>query len=236
MTTQTPIGFASGCFTAHDYDMALHKTVQSGGSAFEVGCYRTEWLALAHRWTSERPVDVDVVRSLHTPRFSSRAERKVANILGGLGLPLVLHADRLIDAGVWRDLGSSVLVENLAEPETFGSDLATLDTVFDALPDAGFCLDVSHAFAAGGMPLLRRLAHTYRTRLAQLHVGCTGVSDHPGEQTPDDTHLVEAALSTAGRTVPVIVERPLHNATQSDLMATIDALSAVCAQFGGDRP
>jgi sugar phosphate isomerase/epimerase len=231
----TPIGFASGCFTATDYDLALAVGRAHRTSAFELGCYQTSWLPLACGRARQVAAGSWPWLSVHTPRFAPRQEQRVAEQLGELGLPLVLHADRLRAPAAWRPLGAAVLVENIAEPGRRGSTADTLDEVFAALPDARFCLDVSHAYAVGGRPLVVDLARRYPDRLAQLHVGCTGVPERPGEPLPADADLVRLALDAADRTLPVIIERPWADPWAESVGTAVAAIRAVVAGRSGVR-
>jgi len=225
-----PVGFASGCFTATDYDTAWDINRRHGGQAFEVGCYRTEWVSRAKAWIADAPPDIPI--SVHLPRYKAVREAAVAAAFASLDRPLVLHADRIAAPRSWRGLGSAVLVENIAHPAVFGSTAADLDEVFAALPAARFCLDVSHAFGAGGVRAVSELAARFQDRLAQLHVGCTGVPARP-MPWPSDAELVHIAGEAAGRPVPVIIERPCADGRAPEVGHLFDAISAVVSL--GDR-
>jgi hypothetical protein len=117
------------------------------------------------------------------------------------------------------------LVENIAEGDRFGATPETLDIVFDALPKARFCLDVSHAYGAGGPALVRELAERYRDRLVQLHVGCTGVLTWLEEPLPSDAELVRMVTAVTCTPIPVIVERPFDKTEVAHVLKPIrDAL------------
>jgi len=227
------IGFASGCFTATDYDLALSINDAHGGTAFELGCYQTSWLPEAESWVRRTPPGRIPLMSVHTPRFTAEQESHVAHVLGSLDAPLIVHADRVYSAAVWRRFGWRTVIENIADPTKFGSTAESLDMVFARLPEASFCLDVSHAFGAGGPALVRELAGRYRDRLAQLHIGCVGVPVWPNDPLPEDAALVRLAWDIADREVPVIVERPFPAVGVS---ARCDSLDAIRHELSGVRP
>jgi hypothetical protein len=229
------IGFASGCFTATDYDLALSINDAHGGTAFELGCYQTAWLSQAESWARRVPPGRIPLMSVHTPRFTARQEPRVADILGSLGLPMIVHADRVGNPALWRLYGPATVIENIADPARFGSTAESLDTVFARLPEASFCLDVSHAFGAGGPDLVRELARRYRDRLTQLHVGCVGVPVWPGDPLPADAALVRSAWDSADKEVPVIVERPFPEVGVSEA-ARCDSLDAIRRTLSAVRP
>jgi hypothetical protein len=227
------IGFASGCFTATDYDLALSINDAHGGTAFELGCYQTAWLSQAESWARRTPPGRIPLMSVHTPRFTAQQESRVADVLGPLDVPMIVHADRVRNPARWRLFGPRTVIENIADPAKFGSSAENLDTVFARLPEASFCLDVSHAFGAGGPALVRELAWRYRDRLTQLHVGCVGVPVWPDDRLPEDAALVRLAWDTADKEVPVIVERPFPEVRVS---ARCDALDAIRRTYSVVRP
>jgi hypothetical protein len=80
---------------------------------------------------------------------------------------IVLHPDGLPDAAWMRGTSCGLSIENLA-PST-GFDSERLADVLDAHPQAGLCLDLSHAFS-GPEGEAEALLARFGRRLRQVHV------------------------------------------------------------------
>jgi hypothetical protein len=228
-----PLGLASGCFssTRSGYPPLIEFHRRNGCTAIELGCYLTPWVTRFEAEVATLDLRGFSWVSVHAPRFTSTAEPGVARRLAALGLPLVVHADHIVNSSWWRPLGAQVLVENIAFPDRFGATPDSLDRMFEALPQARFCLDVSHAFGAGGPALVHQLASRYAARLAEVHVGCTGVPAWPHDPLPTDASLVDSAFAAAGRIVPVIVERPLPGMRAPQVLDELNSLRCVMATW-----
>lgn len=177
----------------------------------------------------ERLPDIGQVHHLHAPAHRLRhTDEEVVARLDGTGLPVVVHPDTIVDIGPWRRMGRRTVVENLDGRATTSYVLtAQLGRLFDVLPDARLCLDVSHAVRAGSLRLVRNLARTFSDRVAVLHVGCRSGRSYRDRLDPVDLHAVGCALDFAGP-VPVVLERSIP--------ADVDAgraLSRMAAQLRG---
>lgn len=84
---------------------------------------------------------------------------------------VVVHPDQITQPDAWLPLGRRLVVENMDPRKTLGQLPEHLEPLFDALPDAGFCLDVAHAGAVEeDMGVAMRLLDAFGARLRQLHV------------------------------------------------------------------
>ncbi len=92
----------------------------------------------------------------------------------------VFHPDGYRQEQSLLRLGRRVVFENMDNQKTFGQGTADLGTVFDAFPQAGFCLDVAHVWTNDpSLRLGHDLLDKFGQRLRQLHV--SGIE-------PDGTH------------------------------------------------
>ncbi|MDQ2589048.1 hypothetical protein [Saccharothrix yanglingensis] len=242
MSEAAAVGFSSRCFSPADYRLAVLANQAHGGDALEIGC---DDAGLLPYLEGELPLlDLDGFErvTVQAPRFTDDDERVTAERLGSLDLPLVVHADRVRDVDAWRGPGRRVMVGNTGGPDRFGSAAEHLDGIFRALPEAGFCLDVAHAFTAGGPDLVERFARRFGDRLEQLHVGRPDVPRRPdaprrpGGSLPDDPTLVGIALGALGRQVPVIIRRPVPTAWTQELSRTVRVLREVVVGFPAAVP
>jgi len=119
---------------------------------------------------------------------------------------IVMHPDTMYDFELYKVLGSSLVVENLDDRKTFGQSVDDLEHVFRQLPAAGFCLDLAHAKSVDPtMDLAHELAHTFKTRLRQVHLSSIGPDQHHCPLTESDWVLFQPVLKHC-QDVPWIFE------------------------------
>lgn len=157
-----------------------------------------EGLAISHKWglpivevsslsEGELPLVIESVRkkahspmkvSVHGPALKRQMpEEDLVQQLAGLDVPVVMHPYIFEDVSRWRALGFNLLVENSDGRKPLGQTSQDLDALFQELPQASMCLDISHALHAGGLPLALDLAARYRQRITQVHIGCASGQD-----------------------------------------------------------
>lgn len=152
--------------------------------------------------------------SVHGPSKNwDRGEDELVRLL--MQLPeqvqsVILHPDSLYDLEPLRRLGPLVVLENLDHRPSTGRDVAELAPYFDALPEAGFCLDVAHITALDeSMGLAHELLDSFGARLRQVHISSfvrDGARHVP--LTDEDGDRFAPVLSRC-RGVPWILEAPL---------------------------
>ena len=116
--------------------------------------------------------------SFHAPsKLQTLDEHAVFDLLLGIpdSWPIVVHPELLQTPSLWRGLGDRLCLENMDNRKTTGRTLAELNTLFDAFPEATFCLDLGHArqidpTMASAMLMLQEFAG----RLRELHVSEVG--------------------------------------------------------------
>lgn len=147
--------------------------------------------------------------SVHAP-VKDRDADESATVATLDGLPLsvrsvVAHPDALLDVGRYRDLGTRLVLENMDDRKTTGRIADELDSFFDELPDAGFCLDVAHVRSIDPtMGAAHELLDRYRSRLRHVHLSSLDHGHHV-PLTLDDEGLFGAVLDRC-RDVPWILE------------------------------
>lgn len=138
-----------------------------------------------------------------------------------LSLPVVVHPNIIQNFDLWAKLGSQLLIENLDYRKDQFWTVNALTTVFEKLPEAKMCLDVSHAMSSGGDALIEEMLLMFADRVGQIHVGCTG--------GPRATPALDLADRSGIRTVkncirvPIIIERA--NLTADELCDYVNILS-----------
>jgi hypothetical protein len=116
--------------------------------------------------------------SFHAPSaFRALGERQVVALLFRLPVdwPVVVHPDLIDEPEVWATLGSRLCLENMDLRKRTGRTVAEMQAAFDALPEAGFCLDLGHARQIDPtMGIAIEMLQSFGTRLRQLHVSEVG--------------------------------------------------------------
>jgi hypothetical protein len=150
--------------------------------------------------------------SVHAPSKALRmAEAKLVDALARLPAhvdAIVVHPDVIDDVAQYRRLGPRLVLENMDTRKAGGRTAAELAPYFDALPEAGLCLDVAHArdvdpSMAGAAELLDRFAG----RLRHLHVSSLDGDGHHVPLRATDESAFGPVL-TRCRDVPWILEAP----------------------------
>jgi hypothetical protein len=152
--------------------------------------------------------------SVHGPTKGWTAgEAELARQLGRLPAQVesvILHPDVLEDLEPLVALGSLIVLENLDHRPSTGRTPDELAPFFEALPDAGFCLDVAHVTAIDPtLALGHELLDAFGGRLRQLHLSSfirEGAKHVP--LIDDDIERFEPILQRC-RGVPWILEAPL---------------------------
>jgi hypothetical protein len=132
---------------------------------------------------------------------------------------IVAHPDALTDVGTFRSLGTRLVLENMDDRKNTGRNAEELETFFEELPDAAFCLDIAHAWSIDTtMAVAHELLDRFRSRLRHVHL--SSLSDgHHVPVAPADESLFMEVLDRC-RDVPWILEAPPPTRWTSQLRAT----------------
>jgi hypothetical protein len=118
---------------------------------------------------------------------------------------IVVHPDLIEDPAPYRALGRRLVIENMDDRKAAGQTAADLSALFEALPEAGFCLDVAHAHTVDpSMTVAAELLDRFRGRLREVHLSSIRDGAHV-ELTPEDEALFTPLLGRC-RDVPWILE------------------------------
>jgi hypothetical protein len=188
--------------------------------ALRTSVYAVELAALSE---DELPALVDYLASgvdlpfrfvsVHAPSKHRRmGEAELVDALAALPCwidAIVVHPDAIEDVSLYRHLGSRLAIENMDDRKSDGRTATELAPYFEALPDAGLCFDVAHAWAVDPtMEEGERLLDAFAGRLRHVHVSSLDETGHHVPLTPEHEDLFEHTL---GRClgVPWILEAPL---------------------------
>ena len=216
-----PIGFSSGALARGDYarGIALQREDPTL-TALEISALREPELAPLVQAAATIELNQFVYVSFHAPSaFRSLSEEDVVMYLERLpaAWPVVVHPDLIHTHDIWRHLGSRLCLENMDLRKRTGRTVQEMRAAFEALPDAGFCLDLGHAWQIDPtMGLAVEMLREFGNRLRQLHVSEVGTfGDHRRMG-----YLARAAfvrvISFLPTDVPVILESIVTSSEMQD--------------------
>ena len=122
---------------------------------------------------------------------------------------IVFHPDTVPDPGLLAPLGRLAILENMDVRKGGCKTASELAWMFEALPEARFCLDVAHAWTIDPtLTVGHELLNAYGDRLAEVHVSGIEPAGHHRLTTEADLALYGPLLERC-EGVPWILESPL---------------------------
>ena len=139
----------------------------------------------------ELPLLVDAIPSLdldgfeyvsfHAPsKLQTLDEHAVFELLLGLPdwWPVIVHPELLQTPSLWQQLGERLCLENMDNRKTTGRTIAELRVLFEAFPEATFCLDLGHARQIDPtMVSAMLMLQEFGDRLVELHISVVVVDE-----------------------------------------------------------
>ena len=208
-----PLGASTGWMDAErgDWPALVERAMGVSSFAVELAALDEAELPGVEAYLRSRPPLPFRYLSLHAPSKGRAIDEdeliyRLRALLDSVDA-IVVHPDTLTDVAAWRALGGALVLENMDPRKDGGRTAEELAPYFDALPDAGFCLDVAHAAAIDGGEA-ERLLDAYAGRLRHLHVSSLDADCHHRPLDPEDERAWAPALGRC-RDVPWILEAPL---------------------------
>ena len=141
---------------------------------------------------------------------------------------IVAHPDAISNPDAYGSLGTRLVLENMDDRKATGRTADEIEPFFEELPDAGFCLDVAHAWSIDPtMTVAHELLDRFRSRLRQVHLSSLSAGHHVPVAS-DDESLFADVLDRC-RDVPWILEAPPPTRWTSQLRARALAPAAVAS-------
>ena len=205
-----PIGFSTGALAKGDFRRGLQLLAVHECPAVELSALRDHELKALMEGAENLELEAFDYVSVHAPsRFVKLGEAEVAELLKpciGRKWPVVLHPDAIEDHGCWSDFGELICIENMDQRKSSGRTAGELEPHFEALPEAGLCLDLGHArHVDPTMTVARDILRSFGDRLTQLHLS---ELDAQAKHRPLSMATVWAVSEIASRipSAPVILE------------------------------
>jgi hypothetical protein len=222
------IGFSTGALVKGDFRKGLELQRGYHLKAIELSALRERELPPLVEGMQSLDLSTFDYVSIHAPGiFHEMTEGEVIEKFQDIprAVSIVVHPNALANLPAWRVLGSSVCIENMDQRKKTGRTVSELRPFFEALPDAGFCLDVGHAHQVDPtMGVAIELLIHYGHLLRHLHVSEV---DHEGKHKPM-TFVSRAAFEKIEPllpdSVPLIIESVV---TPEQMAAELGAASEI---------
>lgn len=224
-----PIGFSTGALAKGDF---------AAGLAVQRGVPRIDAVELSALRDHELPSLVDAIPNLdldafeyvsfHAPsKLQSLDERTIFELLLALpdSWPIIVHPELLQTPALWQQLGERLCLENMDNRKTTGRTIAELLALFEAFPEATFCLDIGHARQIDPtMVSAMLMLQEFGDRLRELHVSEVGPR---GEHLPLGA-TARQAFSRIVHLVPAGCPLIIESVIRPELIESeLDAVSAL---------
>jgi hypothetical protein len=205
-----PIGVSTGVFTAHRglWPDLVEDACAVSSYVVELSALSGDELPGLIAYLRSEPVLPFRYMSVHAPAKNFDESVAVESLCE---LPfevrsVVLHPDVISDASVWKRLKTRAVIENMDDRKGTGRTVEELKPVFEALPEAGFCFDVAHAWSLDPtMELAHALLDEFRVRLRHVHLSSLDDTGHHVPLRPDDELRFADVLSRC-TDVPWVLE------------------------------
>jgi hypothetical protein len=225
-----PMGFSSGALAKGDFrrGVALQESVDF--TAVEISALREPELEPLVAAARDLSLGKFQYVSFHAPSaFKVLREEEVVTLLARLPetWPVVVHPDLIDHPEIWATLGSRLCLENMDLRKRTGRTVDEMQAAFDALPDAGFCLDLGHARQIDPtMATAISMLQKFGSRLRQLHVSEVGTF---GEHRRLG-FLAKTAFRRVARLVPNDIPVILESiVAEGDIMGELNAAREIFA-------
>jgi Xylose isomerase-like TIM barrel len=207
-----PMGASTGYMAGHrgDWPKLVEEASRISSFAVELAALgEDEFQALADFLASEPALPFRYL-SVHGPsKGRLMPEMELMERLGRLPAvvdAIVLHPDQIEDPALLASLGGRLVIENMDSRKSAGRDGRELEPLFEALPSAGFCLDVAHAWTLDPtMELGHDLLDRFAPRLRHVHLSSIS-PDHGHVPLSAEHEELFAPLLSRCRDVPWILE------------------------------
>lgn len=207
-----PLGASTGYMVdrREDWPALVEEATRLSSFAVELTALAEDELpALLDFLADEPPLPFRYV-SVHAPSKERRMqEHDLVALLADLPQfidAIVLHPDQIEDPTRYAALGGRLVIENMDARKRSGAVADELEPLFEALPTAGFCFDVAHAWTVDStMEVGSELLDRFAPRLRHVHV--SSISSEMGHVPLSAEHeALFSPLLARCRDVPWILE------------------------------
>jgi hypothetical protein len=197
-----------------DWDAQVAAARAISPSVVELSALSEKQLAGLRRFLGARPRLPFRYLSVHGPAKDRQlAEDDLVSLLSEMSRrvdAIVMHPDTLDRPDRYRKLRAKLAIENVDVRKRTGRTVGELVSIFDELPEAGFCFDVAHAWSIDpDMSVANELVENLGDRLRHVHLSSLSPELHHVPLTGTDEELFGPVLERCVG-VPWILEAPLR--------------------------
>jgi hypothetical protein len=206
-----PLGISTGVFAdgGADWAQLVVRACRVSTYAVELSALSEPELPALSAFLAGRPRLPFRYLAVHAP-VKDRVTAEVELVARLSEIPwsvrsLVTHPDALGEPERYRSLGSRLVLENMDARKPDGRTAQELAPYFEALPQAGFCLDVAHVSSLDpSLGLAHELLDRHGRRLRQVHLSSLLGGEHAPLGAGDEARF--AGVLARCRDVPWILE------------------------------
>ncbi len=227
------IGFSTGALAFGEFRRALgmlHRVRRA--RAVELSALRQPELTPLRAAVDDLDLSQFNYIAVHAPsQIEAGTELQVVTSLmhfAGKGWSIVAHPDVIQKHSLWRELGTSLCVENMDKRKPIARTAAELEIVFDNLPEAGLCFDLGHARQVDAtMTEAYLIAKTYGAKLRQVHISEVNTRSKHDRLSWASIIAFQRVAEFIPESVPVIIESVIEEGEiEPELERAEEALSA----------
>ncbi len=233
-------GFSSGAIAKRDFRAAISVLREAGVRAIELSALREGELPELSKCLCELDLAGFAYVSVHAPTaFHDLSEREVIRLLRPAldrRLPVVVHPDTITSPGLWQDLASILLIENMDKRKPRGRTPRELAEFFTFLPHAGLCFDIAHArqvdpTMSNAAEILREFGH----RIRQIHASEVRTDSSHGRLSAAASWAISRVSHLIPPDTPIILESPVDkNSISSEIEFAETAFSPWLVRLRAD--
>ncbi len=209
------IGFSTGALAKGDFRSALSILKKHDVKVVELSALRD--YELPELISALPSIDVSGFShvSIHAPsKFTEISEHRAVSLLEGAvvrGIGVIVHPDTITDARIWEDFGDLLWIENLDKRKPGARTTSELESIFERLPNAGFCLDLAHARQIDPtMSEAARMLDSFRPRLRQIHASGLNSNSTHTELSAAASFAISQVSHLIPREIPIVLESPVQ--------------------------
>lgn len=205
------IGFSTGSLAYGDFRKALKILGKYPIEAVELSALRFRELKPLMESLDDLNLSQFKYVSVHAPSaFTRDQEKQISSELACLverKWPIILHADAMIDYGLWQPFGSQIAVENMDKRKEKGRTVEELTSTLEKLPEASICLDLGHARQVDRtMTDAYFLLKEFQSRIVQIHISEVNTTSHHDPLSWGAVFSFQRIARWIPPQVPIIVE------------------------------
>ena len=208
-----PVGSSTGHLAiGGSWDEKVAAAAEISPFAVELAALAEPELAGLEEWLGARAALGFRYVSVHAPVKERDGDE--TELIGRLAAfpayvaSVVLHPDVMEEPSAYAALGRRAVVENMDGRKAMGQTADDLAPILEALPAAGFCLDVAHVSSIDpSMGVAHELLDRFGARLREVHVSSLVEGSH-APLTEEDAERFRPVLRRCVD-VPWILEAPL---------------------------